>query len=116
MGQIGDFMKWFDSAVEAAEKNRSVQIKQRVTGGQRPFTGFKRRSSRSRNYADQVRPLLVNCPGLSRAEICDRVGCSIKTVNFVAAELSGKTWATKVRAGFYRKGPPKGKRAGISKT
>lgn len=96
MGQIGDFVAWFDAACERTLANGgvvSVDSGALVRRAPKGPPKNKVRVSNRASYFERVCEFLRKHPGASAKEGCERVGCALSTWSHAKAVMRGQAWA-----------------------
>lgn len=97
MGHIGELMAWYEEAHAKFEKHGAVIVEGKTREARGGATTRPKRRLAPTQFG-RLTALMAAEPGLSAAELCERVGCAYATVYHAKAVLKGASWAK----------PPKG--------
>lgn len=106
MGHIGELMAWYERAHAKFEKHGAVIVEGKTREARGGATTRPKRRLAPTQFG-RLTALMAAEPGLSAAELCERVGCAYATVYHAKAVLKGASWA-KPPKGWARAKPPKG--------
>ena len=98
MGQIGDFMQWFDAAVERTLQNNGTVIVQESTRKTRKESSGKKEHSECRTMVQRIIEILKREGDVPSTVIRERLRCSTGTVCYAKAKLRGANWVPKSEA------------------
>lgn len=97
MGHIADLMAWYEEAHAKFEKHGAVIVESKTRAARGGATTRPKNRVAPTQF-DRLTALMAAKPGLSAAELCERVGCAYSTVYHAKGVVKGAAWAK----------PPKG--------
>jgi hypothetical protein len=98
MGQIGDFMTWFDSAVERATKNGGVLMRNRSSGNVNVSSCGRKVKSKRRFVWREIIALLEQKGDLPTEEVMRQMSCCKSSVSYARGKMRGAAWARPPKA------------------